>query len=46
MTGRYAGPGDCSGTVIVFIGVVIPGFTAVSVVTVGDVTGLNKEDDG
>jgi hypothetical protein len=30
----------------VFIAVVNPGFTAVSVVTVGDMTGLNKEDDG
>jgi hypothetical protein len=46
MTGRYAGPGDCSGTVAVFIGVVDPGFPVVSVVSVGDVTGLNKGDDG
>jgi hypothetical protein len=43
MAGRHAGPGDRSGTVTVFIGVVNPGFT---VVTVGEVTGFNKENDG
>ena len=46
MEGGYAGPGDCSGTVTAFIGVVDPGFAAISVMTVGDLTGLNKEDDG
>jgi hypothetical protein len=39
-------PGNCSGTVTVFIGVGNPGFTAVSILTDGDVTGFNKEDDG
>ena len=46
MAGGNVGPGDCSGTVTVFIGVVNPGFTVVSVVIVGAVTGLNREGNG
>jgi hypothetical protein len=46
MAGSYAGPGDCFGTATVFIGIVDPGITCVSIITVRDATGLNKEDDG